>query len=71
MHWPHRGQVLLDHGFNGAAALRNVAAEAANETNVVGRIDEDFDVELFQQARIGNRIEAARLARPPLTCARG
>ena len=53
MHWPHRSQVLLDNRFNRAAPLRDVAAQTTDKTNVVGRINKDFYVQLFEQPWVG------------------
>src|SRR6185436_16028275 len=42
MHWSNRSNILLNNGFHRATALGNVAAQATDEPNVVGRIHEDF-----------------------------
>src|SRR5437870_6542457 len=52
VHRPHRRYVLLDHRVERAATLGYVAAESTNKANVIGSIDEDFDVHLFKQTRL-------------------
>lgn len=51
MHGPHRRDVLRDNRRNTPPALRNVAAEAAGEANVVVDVDEDADVEDVAELR--------------------
>src|SRR5689334_3572010 len=53
MHGADGCQILLDHRIERASAFGDVATQAANETNVVGRVDENLDVHLFQQTRLG------------------
>src|SRR6266540_5752226 len=53
MHRSHSSDVLFNDRLYGPASLRNVAAQTANETNVVRRIDKDFDIQLLKQTRIG------------------
>src|SRR5207253_10755892 len=53
VHRPHRGHVLLDHRVECAATLGYVATESTNKANVIGSIDEHFDIHLFQQTRLG------------------
>src|SRR2546423_6204812 len=53
VHRPHCSRVLLDHRIDGASALSDVATQTSNEPQVVRRIDEDLDVHLFEQARLG------------------
>src|SRR5215831_3650362 len=50
MHGPHRGDVLVDYRIKRASALGNVPAQTANETQIVGRVDEDLYVHLLEQA---------------------
>ena len=53
VHRAHRGEILLDYRVERAAALGDVPLQAANEAHVVRRVDENFDVHLFEQARLG------------------
>src|SRR6266571_8496842 len=53
MHRTDRRQVLLDHGVQGPPAFRNVSPQAPDETNVVGRVNEDFNVHLLEQSWFG------------------
>src|SRR6266496_991210 len=53
MHRTHCGDVLFNDRFYRAASLCDVAAQPANETNVVRRIDKHPNIQLLKQARIG------------------
>jgi len=48
VHRPHRRHVLLDHRFNRAPALIQVASQTANETNIVRRVDEHLNIHLLE-----------------------
>src|ERR1051325_421701 len=58
MHRANCGQVLFDDRFHGASSFRDVASQATNKTNVIRRVDENFDVELFEQARVDENQNA-------------
>src|SRR5688500_19874831 len=53
MHGAHSCEVLFDHRLHRASALRDVSPQPPNETNVVGSIDKDFNIHLFQQPCVG------------------
>src|SRR6185503_5334630 len=53
VHGPDRREVLFDDGFHRAIALGNISSQPAYESNVVRRIDEDLDIHLLQQTRVG------------------
>ena len=44
---------LVDHGVQCPPSFRNVSPQAPDETNVVGRVNEDFDVHLLKQPWFG------------------
>src|SRR6266496_2591321 len=78
MHRSDRSQILLDYRFHGASSFGNVPTQAANESDVVRSIDENFNIHLFEQTRLGkdentfddhNRfwLNAPRLVKPAIS----
>src|SRR4051812_4591660 len=53
VHRPHRRDVLVDYRIKRAPALGDIAAQTADETKIVRRIDEDFDGHLLEQPWLG------------------
>ena len=53
VHRTDRRQILLDHGIQRPPAFRNITPQAPDETNVVGRINEDLNVHLLEQPWFG------------------
>src|SRR6185437_8947370 len=53
VHGPNRPDVLFDNRIERAPALGKIPPQAANETNVVGRVDKNLDVHLLEQTRLG------------------
>ena len=58
VHGTDGGHVLLDDGFHGAAALIDVALEAAHEADVGVGVHEDFDVHQFAEGRVFENEDA-------------
>src|SRR6185369_3709706 len=52
VHGPNSLHVLFDNRFYSAAALGDVAPQAANEANVVRSVDKNLDIHLLQQSCI-------------------
>ena len=58
VHRAHRGEVLLDHRVDGAAAQLQVALEAADEAHVGLGVDEDLQVEEVAELRLDEEEDA-------------
>ena len=70
VHRPDRRVVLVSHGLEAAAALLEVTANAADQPDIGIGIDEDLDVHLLAQHRLGEHEDAlhdhhARRLHPP------
>src|SRR5579862_8800212 len=79
MHWPHCGQILVNHGLCGSAALTYVAPQAADEPKVRLGVHEDFDVKEIAERRIlknqdafdnksGPRLQMHSCGNAPVLC---
>src|SRR6266700_7227768 len=53
VHRTDRRQILLDNGIQRPPAFRNITPQAPDETNIVGRINEDLNVHLLEQPWFG------------------
>ena len=45
VHRAHGGVILRDDGFDRATAFDNIALKPSNKSNIVGSINENFDIQ--------------------------